>query len=90
MYNFGYKFRAGVSLDGVYDGSANVIPADPISDGVPSRDRDRRPVLHSTDRTRRLGPRREFVMPYFNIGIGLCEASCTKAATCARSIRFWP
>ena len=28
MYNFGYKFRAGVSLDGVYDGSANVAIAD--------------------------------------------------------------
>ena len=24
LYNFGYKFRAGVSLDGVYDGSANI------------------------------------------------------------------
>ena len=30
MYNFGYKFRAGVSLDGVYDGSANVAIADQI------------------------------------------------------------
>ena len=24
MYNLGYKFRVGASLDGVYDGSANV------------------------------------------------------------------
>ena len=24
MYNFGYKFRAGVALDGVYDRSANM------------------------------------------------------------------
>ena len=24
MYNFGYKFRAGVALDGVYDHSANM------------------------------------------------------------------
>lgn len=30
MYNFGYKFRAGVSLDGVYDSSANVAIADQI------------------------------------------------------------
>ena len=30
MYNFGYKFRAGLSLDGVYDGSANVYTEDYI------------------------------------------------------------
>ena len=30
MYNFGYKFRAGVSLDGVYDGSANISIADQL------------------------------------------------------------
>ena len=28
MYNFGYKFRAGLSLDGIYDGSANVYIPD--------------------------------------------------------------
>ena len=28
MYNFGYKFRAGVSLDGVYDASANIYTKD--------------------------------------------------------------
>lgn len=30
MYNFGYKFRAGLSVDGVYDGSANVYTEDYI------------------------------------------------------------
>ena len=31
LYNFGYKFRAGLSLDGVYDGSANVYVPDRIA-----------------------------------------------------------
>lgn len=31
MYNFGYKFRAGLSLDGIYDGSANVYIPDRIT-----------------------------------------------------------
>ena len=71
MYNFGYKFRAGVSLDGVYDGSANVIPADPISDG--SSIAQIETVDPGFDRQIALGisARGEFVMPYFNIGIGL-------------------
>lgn len=30
MYNLGYKFRVGASLDGVYDGSANVYREDVI------------------------------------------------------------
>ena len=29
-YNLGYKFRVGASLDGVYDGSANVYREDVI------------------------------------------------------------
>ena len=71
MYNFGYKFRAGVSLDGVYDGSANVIPADPISDG--SSIAQIETVDPGFIRQIALGvsARAEFVMPYFNIGIGL-------------------
>ena len=71
MYNFGYKFRAGVSLDGVYDGSANIIaPSSPEQ-------------IESTHEIQTVNPgfirqialglsaRAEFVMPYFNIGIGL-------------------
>lgn len=70
MYNFGYKFRAGVSLDGVYDGSANVIPTDQISDGGFAQVETVDPGF---DRQIALGvsARGEFVMPYFNIGIGL-------------------
>lgn len=71
MYNFGYKFRAGVSLDGVYDGSANVISASSSE------------TIHTIDDLKTSDPefirqvalglsaRAEFVMPYFNIGIGL-------------------
>ena len=56
MYNFGYKFRAGVSLDGVYDGSADLVVEKP---GV-----DKQMALG-------VSARAEFVMPYFNIGVGL-------------------
>lgn len=71
MYNFGYKFRAGVSLDGVYDGSANVAIADQIVEMGSSADLTvEKPGV---DRQLALGvsARAEFVMPYFNIGVGL-------------------
>ena len=71
MYNFGYKFRAGLSLDGVYDGSANVYLADRI---VPmSSTADIETENPGFDKQIALGisARGEFVMPYFNIGVGL-------------------
>ena len=71
MYNFGYKFRAGVALDGVYDGSANVIPANtPVEIGSTP---EIETVDPGFDRQIALGvsARAEFVMPYFQIGIGL-------------------
>ena len=69
MYNFGYKFRAGVSLDGVYDGSANVYVADQIVSDRPALIVEK----PGFDKQVALGvsARGEFVMPYFNIGIGL-------------------
>lgn len=71
MYNFGYKFRAGVSLDGVYDGSANVAIADQIVEMGSSA--DLAVEKPGVDRQLALGvsARAEFVMPYFNIGVGL-------------------
>lgn len=71
MYNFGYKFRAGVSLDGVYDGSTNVVLADQIV-GVG----DSPEIIVEKpgfDRQIALGlsARAEFVMPHFSVGIGL-------------------
>ncbi len=70
MYNFGYKFRAGVSLDGVYDGSANIYLKDQIvpMGGANDLEYD----TPSLDRQMALGisARAEFVMPYFTIGMG--------------------
>lgn len=72
MYNFGYKFRAGLSLDGVYDGSANVYTEDYIVE-VGGRDPGYTFYTPSIDRQIALGisGRAEFVMPYFTVGIGL-------------------
>lgn len=64
MYNFGYKFRAGVSLDGVYDGSANVTFVNVDSKETIHPGFDKQIALG-------LSARAEFVMPYFNIGVGL-------------------
>ena len=71
MYNFGYKFRAGVSLDGVYDASANVLPANTINEVGSSFEIET--VDPGFDRQIALGisARGEFVMPYFQIGIGM-------------------
>ena len=65
MYNFGYNFRAGVSLDGVYDESANIY-----ADEYSSSDRFYRPPL-SYQMALGLSARAEYVMPYFTVGIGL-------------------
>lgn len=66
MYNFGYNFRAGVSVDGVYDESANIY-ADPSSS---STEQFYRPPL-SYQLALGLSARAEYVMPYFTVGIGL-------------------
>ena len=72
MYNFGYKFRAGVSLDGVYDGSANVYTEDYIV-GYDGGDPGYQFHTPSFDKQIALGisGRAEFVMPYFTVGFGL-------------------
>lgn len=65
MYNLGYKFRAGASLDGVYDGSANVWVDE--SSGSPEFQ------LPFWYRQISLGAsaRAEYVMPYFTIAFGM-------------------
>lgn len=62
MYNFGYKFRAGISLDGVYDSSAN-ITTEYSGDEFYTPPFDKQLALG-------LSARGEFVMPYFTIGLG--------------------
>ncbi|PPL00539.1 acyloxyacyl hydrolase [Parapedobacter indicus] len=67
MYNFGYRFRAGVSLDAIYDGSANVYTADYIVGTEQlffTPDKDRQVALGTSIRG-------EYVMPIFTISLGL-------------------
>lgn len=67
MYNFGYRFRAGASLDGVYDGSANVYTEDYI---VGTDQQFYRPSF-SKQIALGVSGRIEYVMPYFTIGLGM-------------------
>jgi hypothetical protein len=67
MYSLGYRFRTGVSLDGFYDGSANVYLPDYISGTKPVI---LKPPLNE-QLTLGLSGRAEYVMPYFSINIGL-------------------
>ncbi len=64
MYNFNYRFRAGVSLDGYYDGSANVYKdyEDHSKFATP-------PLKYQT--ALGLSARAEYVMPYFSVNLGL-------------------
>ncbi len=67
MYNIGYKFRAGISADVVYDGSANIYIPPYIVGTTPQF------VQPSFDEQLALGlsARLEYVMPYFTVGLGL-------------------
>lgn len=75
MYNVGYKFRFGVSLDGVYDGSANVYAQEGITplDGSSGNSYGFYAPGIRKQLALGLSGRAEFVMPYFTIGIGLGE-----------------
>ncbi|WP_106830107.1 acyloxyacyl hydrolase [Parabacteroides pacaensis] len=67
MYNIGYKLRAGISLDGVYDGSANVYTEDYIV-GTPQP--FFKPPINK-QLALGLSGRAEYVMPYFTVGVGI-------------------
>ena len=76
MYNLSYKFRFGVSLDGVYDGSANIRTyiedyiVDSSGNGtVPPRMFVKPGIQHQL--ALGFSGRAEYVMPYFTIGIGM-------------------
>ena len=71
MYNLSYKLRFGVSLDAVYDGSANVYLANTlVEEGGSAPQEFVKPAL---EKQLALGVsgRIEYVMPYFTVGIGL-------------------
>ncbi|MDR0393680.1 MAG: acyloxyacyl hydrolase [Tannerella sp.] len=67
MYNLGYRFRAGVSLDGFYDGSANIYAEDYIVGTMPDF---LKPPLHK-QLALGLSGRTEYVMPYFSVNLGM-------------------
>lgn len=67
MYNWGYRFRTGFSLDALYDGSANVYTEDFIvgtQQDFFKPDWDRQVALG-------LSARADYTMPIFTIGIGI-------------------
>ncbi len=68
MYNLGYRFRVGVSADGVYDRSANIVAQDHSST---SSYRDFRVPPASKQMALGFSGRAEYVMPYFTVGVGI-------------------
>lgn len=68
MYNLSYRFRAGVSIDAVYDGSANVYTKNYFSAAL-----EEKFFKPSIDKQLAIGlsARAEYIMPIFTIGIGL-------------------
>ena len=81
MYNLGYKFRVGASLDGVYDGSANVYREDVIVEyGSSSSKREflKPGIQHQL--ALGLSGRAEYVMPYFTIGVGMGAIAVTRSS----------
>ncbi|MDR2775722.1 MAG: acyloxyacyl hydrolase [Tannerella sp.] len=67
MYNLSYRFRAGMSLDGFYDGSANIYFRD-YADGT--RLTLIKPPIDEQS-TLGFSGRTEYVMPYFSVNLGL-------------------
>ena len=67
MYNFGYRFRAGISMDGIYDGSANIYTKDYI---VGTEQDFFKPPLRK-QLAMGFSARGEYVMPLFSIGVGV-------------------
>ncbi|RAV30476.1 acyloxyacyl hydrolase [Sinomicrobium soli] len=68
MYNLSHRFRTGLSLDAVYDGSANVYTRNYHSAAAGQKF-----FKPSADQQLALGmsARAEYIMPIFTIGIGL-------------------
>lgn len=72
MYNFGYKLRAGISLDGVFDSSANVYTEDyivAVGGSDPGYTFFEPPVKNQL--ALGVSVKAEYVMPYFTVGAGI-------------------
>ena len=72
MYNMGYNLRFGLSLDGVYDSSANVYTENYII-GMGGDDPGYTFYKPALKKQLALGisARGEYVMPYFTVGLGI-------------------
>lgn len=72
MLNINPWLNAGVSVDGVYDGSANLRPDDgPVQMGNDDYGSDYVRPAASKQMALGLSARAEFVMPYFTINVGV-------------------
>lgn len=71
MYNLSYKLRLGISLDGVYDTSANVYLEDQIVAVGETPDLVFRRPEASRQLALGLSGRAEYVMPYCTVGLGI-------------------
>ncbi|MDR1004856.1 MAG: acyloxyacyl hydrolase [Prevotellaceae bacterium] len=72
MYNFNYRLRAGLSLDGTYDAGTGLIAEDSGEEG---QDSDDSFALHAPPVAKQLSlgvsARAEYTMPYFTVGLGM-------------------
>ena len=72
MYNFNYNLRVGLSLDGVYDSSANVYTEDYI---LGPGETNPGYTFYKPELNKQLAlgvsARGEYVMPYFTVGLGI-------------------
>jgi len=69
MYNLNYRFRFGLSLDGTYDGGANLYTKNDVY-GEIDKSEILRPDL-SEQFSLGLSARAEYVMPFFTLGVGM-------------------
>ena len=69
MYNLNYKLRLGVSLDGTFDGGANLYTDGDVYGSVDKSDIVRPPL--GDQFALGLSGRAEYVMPFFVVGVGI-------------------
>ena len=69
MYNLNYKLRLGVSLDGTFDGGANLYTDGNVYGSVDKSDIVRPPL--GDQFALGLSGRAEYVLPFFVVGVGI-------------------